>query len=176
MRLGAPFLLLFVVSQAFTNVGGAKYVEGDEGSGYSYAEDNYAGSLYDYLLNGERSDEEYNANGDRSYESSFEPPAYASAEGAFDLTPDYGSLTPSQEDLLNYNADEPEYSENGMEGELGKDDVINGGGGEGGREEGEAGEGKGGSTRDLIIWNTKLSFYVGPNCNIFQGTAHSVKQ
>ena len=167
-----------MASYVFTNVGGAKYVEGDEGSGYIYREDNYAGSLYDYLANGERSDEEYNANGDRSYGSSFEAPAYASDEGAFDLTPDYGSLTSSQEDLLNYNADEPDYSENGMEEELGKDDVINGGGSEGGKEEGEAGgdEGKGGYARDLIIWNTKLSFYVGKNCNIFQRKAHSAKQ
>ena len=140
MRLGAPFLLLFVVSHVFNNVGGAKYVDGDEGSGYSYGEDTYAGSLYDYLSNGQSSDEEYNANGDRSYGSSFEAPAYASDEGAFDLTPDYGSLTSSQEDLLNYNADETDYS---VEEELGKDDVINGGGGEGGKEEGEAGGGEG---------------------------------
>ena len=151
MRLGSTFLLLFVASHVFNNVGGAKYVEDEEGSGYSYGKDDYAGTLYDYLVNGESSDEEYNANEDRSYGSSFEAPAYASAEGAFDLTPDYGSLTSSQEDLINYNADEPDYSGNGIEEEFGKD-VINGGGGEGGKDEVEAGgEGKGGYTCDLRV-------------------------
>ena len=150
MRHGAPLLLLFVAS----HIGGAKYVEGEEGSGYSYGEDNYAGSLYDYLLNGESGDEEYNANGDRSYGSSFEAPAYASAEGAFDLTPDYGSLELGQ-DLEDYDAYEPDDSENGLEEELGKDDGIVGGGGEGGNEEGELGGGEGeeeggvGATGDL---------------------------
>ena len=112
-------------------------------------------------------DEEYGANGGRSYGSSFEAPSYASVEGAFDLTPEDGGN--GWGEVVDYPV-ESDYAE---------DDEEEGGGNIGGIHEGGDRDSGGGGTgdsigekRDNLISTFKSKF---GHC-YFQGAANWTKQ
>ena len=141
---------------------GGSHGGGDHGVSHSPEEDkhaHYAGSFYDYVYDqlGGGDDKEYGANGGRSYGSSFEGPSYASAEGAFDLTPDGEFVESGQEDGPDYPdksvlyADDSDYAGN---------DTEEGGSNDGGIHGGSDREGGGGGTGDSIGENVKSYFQI----------------